>query len=294
MDQLQEMARAALPTVIALFMVGNLAAIGLELDARSALAPLRDLRFVGLIMLWDWLLCPGIAWLLARIVPMAEPYGLGLVLIGMAPAAPFLPMMVRRARGDLPSTAAFMLMGALGTVVFMPLALPILAPGLSITAWSIARPLLLLLMVPLMTGLAVRTVAPSLAERLRLPARLLGNLATLALLVIVIVLYKEGFVGAVGSYAIATQFFYAFVTTAGAYALGAGLRSGQRSVLCLGVCTRNLGAAVAPLLAANHDPRTMVMLALGVPVTLLVTFIAARWFESQQNSTLDVASGRSR
>jgi hypothetical protein len=38
----------------------------------------------------------------------------------------------------------------------------------------------------------------------------------------------------------------------------------------------------------------MVMLALGVPVTLLVTFIAARWFESQQNSTLDVASGRSR
>jgi bile acid:Na+ symporter, BASS family len=50
-------------------------------------------------------------------------------------------------------------------------------------------------------------------------------------------------------------------------------------VVSLGVCTRNLGAAMAPLLVVETDPRTTVMIAMGVPITLVVTYFAARWFE---------------
>jgi BASS family bile acid:Na+ symporter len=200
----------------------------------------------------------------------------------MAPAAPFLPIMVRRAGGDMAYTAAFMLVAAVGTVIFMPLALPVLAPGFAVDSWSIARPLVVLLVVPLGCGLALRAVLPSLAARLRRIVKFLGNLATLALLAAVVVLFYEGFIGAVGSYAIATQLLYAVGTTGAAYALGFGLRAEQRSVLTLGVCTRNLGAAIAPLLAVSSDPRTTVMLALGVPITLIVTFFAAHWFGSRR------------
>lgn len=294
MDHLQELTRAALPTVVALFMVGNLAAIGLELDVHSAMAPLRDPQFVGLVMLWDWVLCPGAAWLLAELVPMDGSYGLGLVLIGMAPAAPFLPMMVRRAHGDLAAAAAFMLVGVVGTVVFMPLALPVLAPGFAIATWAIARPLLVLVLLPLMAALAIRTAAPAVADRLQRPVKLIGNLATVALLIVVTILYKDGFVAAVGSYAIGTQLLFAVGSVIGAYMLGARLPAAQRRTLTLGVCTRNLGAAMAPLLEVESDPRTTVMVALAVPITLLVAFVSARWLDSRRNSVEDTALGRSR
>jgi predicted Na+-dependent transporter len=279
--QLHSFAAAALPVCIIAFMVGNLAAIGLELEFRAALAPLHNLRFVIVVMALDWVLGPAFAWALARVVPMAEPYALGLDLIGLAPAAPFLPMMVRRAGGDLAYAACFMLVAAVGTVIFMPIALPILEPGLAVSAWTVARPLILLLLVPLLIGLLVKASMPAVAGRLYRVVKRLADLATLAMLAAIVVLYWRGFVGAIGSYAIATQLLYAIGATVGSYLLSAGLKPEQRSVVSLGACTRNLGAALAPLQALDPDPRTIVMIALGVPITLIVTGFAARWFEKR-------------
>jgi BASS family bile acid:Na+ symporter len=63
---------------------------------------------VAISLLVDWLLDPAFPWLLTRLLPIHPAYADGLLLIGLAPAAPFLPMMVRRAGGDLGYTAAFM------------------------------------------------------------------------------------------------------------------------------------------------------------------------------------------
>lgn len=262
-------------------MVGNLAAIGLDLEFRAAMAPLGNLRFVALVMLLDWVLGPAFAWALSKAMPMAEPYALGLVLIGLAPAAPFLPMMVRRAGGDLAYAACFMLIAAVGTVILMPILLPILEPGLAVSAWTIARPLIVLLLVPLAAGLALRAWAPVLAGHLHRAVKRLADAATLAMLAAIAILYWRGFVDAVGSFAIAAQLIYAIGTTVGSYWLSSSLTREQRSVVSLGACTRNLGAALAPLLAVTADPRTTVMIALGVPITLVVTALAARWFQSR-------------
>lgn len=281
MSGLLSIASAALPVFIVAFMVCNLAAIGLELEVRAALAPLANLRFVTVVMLLDWLLGPAFAWALATAMPIAEPYALGLILIGLAPAAPFLPMMVRRAGGDLAYAACFMMIAAVGTVIFMPIMLPILAPGLAVSAWTVARPLILLLLVPLVAGLVVRARAPVFAKYSHRVVKRLADAATVAMLAAIVVLYRRGFVDAIGSYAIAAQLVYAIGATVGSYRLSAGLTLEQRSVVSLGACTRNLGAALAPLLAVAADPRTTVMIALGVPITLLVTALAARWFQSR-------------
>ena len=97
MSDILQIAGAVLKVSVVAFMVGNLLAIGLETDLKAALAPLGDMRFIVTAMLLDWLLCPGFAWLITRLLPIAQPYATGLLLIGLAPAAPFLPMMVRRA-----------------------------------------------------------------------------------------------------------------------------------------------------------------------------------------------------
>ncbi len=281
MSEIQQVADVVLKVSVIAFMVGNLLAVGLETDLKAALAPLRNIRFVVTATLLDGLFCPVFAWLITRLLPIAPPYANGLMLIGLAPAAPFLPMMMRRAGGDLSYTAAFMLIAAIVTVVLMPLAVPLIVPGLSVDPWTVAKPLVMLLLLPMAGGMAVKTLAPSFAAGLLGIVRPVGSAATILLLAAIAVRYFEGFIGAVGSYAIAAQLIYAVGLVLGAYAMGAGMPAGQRSVLSLGACTRNLGAALAPLLVAPPDPRAMVMVALAVPITLGVTYLAAGWLSKR-------------
>jgi BASS family bile acid:Na+ symporter len=268
-------AEAVLKASVIAFMIGNLLAIGLETDVKAALAPLKDLRFVVTTTVLGCLISPAFAWLILRLLPVAPPYATGLLLIGLAPAAPFLPMMVRRASGDLAYTGAFMLIAAVGTVLLMPLAVPFIVPGLSVDPWTVAKPLVALLFLPIAAGIAIKTVAPFVAVQLLQIVRPIARAATILLLAAIVVRYFEGFREAVGSYAITAQLIYAVGLILGTYALGIGMPPRQRSVLSLGTCSRNLGAAMAPLLVTSPDPRTMVMVALAVPVTFGVTYLAA-------------------
>jgi hypothetical protein len=88
------------------FMAGNLLGMGLQLRLGTALVGLRNARFVSYSLLWCFVLCPAVAWGLTRLIPLAPPYAMGLILLGLTPCAPFLPMMVDRARGDTRIPAA--------------------------------------------------------------------------------------------------------------------------------------------------------------------------------------------
>jgi BASS family bile acid:Na+ symporter len=68
------------------------------------------------------------------------------------------------------------------------------------------------------------------------------------------------------------------VATTATYALSFGLPQAQKSVLTLGISTRNLGAALVPLFAIpGVDQRAIVMVVIGVPMQMIASFLAARW-----------------
>lgn len=264
---------------LVVFMAGSLLDMGLGLSAREALKGLRDLRFLTYDVVFGLLLGPLLAWLLTRIVPLEEPYAIGLLMLGMAPCAPFLPALVNRARGDMAYAPAMLLLTAIGTVPMMLLAAPLLLTGLTLDAWKIARPLVVMLLLPLLVGMLVFGAAPSFAGLIRPAIQRGAAVAAVALLALCLLLYGRGFIGSFGSFAIATQFLFLALLTAAGHFLARGLGPAQRSVLSLGLATRNVGAAVAPLLAAaNVDPRAIVMVVLGVPVQIAWSFMAAAWF----------------
>ena len=83
----------------------------------------------------------------------------------------------------------------------------------------------------------------------------------------------------IGSFAIGAQFLFLGLLTATSYRFSRGLGQAQRSVLALGLATRNAGAAIAPLLAApDIDQRAIVMVALGVAQQIACGLAAAAWF----------------
>jgi BASS family bile acid:Na+ symporter len=269
----------ALKISLVLFMVGNLFDMGLRLKVQEAIRALRNARFVTLCLLWGFILLPGLAYLLTVVVPLEPPYAIGLLLLGLAPCAPFLPPMVDKARGDMAHTAALMLLTSVATVAYMPLAVPVLVKGFSASAWTIAKPLLFFLLVPLAIGMAIQFRTAAFASKLQPTVKKVTGIDTLLMLILCVVIYGKAFLGLVGSYAIGVQILFFSVASVGPYLLGFGLPQGQKIVLSLGMCTRNIGAALAPLFAVpDVDQRAIVMVSFGVLMQAAFSFAAASYF----------------
>jgi BASS family bile acid:Na+ symporter len=265
-----------LKITVVIFMAGNLLDLGLRLNLQAGLRGLRDVRFVTLSLLWAFVLCPALAYGLTLVIPLTPAYAMGFILLGVAPCAPLLPMMAEKARGDLNYTASFMLLASAGSVVYMPLVVPLLVSGLTVSAWAIAKPMLVLVLLPLVIGAVIQSRSASTASWLQPFVKKGTSLDTVLMLILVIVVYGKGFLGAVGTYAIGMQMLFFSVVTAASYGLGFGMPQRQKSVVALGICTRNCGAALAPLFVApDVDQSAIVMVTLGIPMMVGFASIAA-------------------
>jgi BASS family bile acid:Na+ symporter len=193
---------------IAIFMAGSLFEMGLKLDVKKAGSALGDMRFTLIALLWSFAIGPALAVLVARVMPLAEPYELGLILLGLAPCAPFVPLLSGRAGADLNYVAAYLLLASIGTLIMLPIAIPVLAPQLSADALTIAKPLVLFIALPLAIGIIIRLINNSLAAKSHPIVKKLTAVDIAIMLGIVVLLYWRDFLGAVGSYAIAAQILY--------------------------------------------------------------------------------------
>jgi BASS family bile acid:Na+ symporter len=77
-----------------------------------------------------------------------------------------------------------------------------------------------------------------------------------------------------------------------AYLLGADLADEQRNVLTIGMCTRNLGAALAPAAAIDPDRRVIVMIVIAVPIMLVVAAVTVRLLARVQLPVRDSGTAR--
>jgi len=98
-----------------------------------------------------------------------------------------------------------------------------------------------------------------------------------------------GILDAYGSHAILAQAIVLLVVTPITDVLAMWLRPEQQTVVTLGIATRNLGAALAPISAVAKDERGVVMIAIGGIATLLWSLLVARYVASRQPATGAVA-----
>jgi bile acid:Na+ symporter, BASS family len=271
--------QTTLKITLVIFMVGNLLDMGLRLKLNDAIPGLKNTRFVIQSLLWGFVLLPLFAVLLTKILPLDSSYAVGFVLLAMTPCAPFLPPMVDRAKGDMGYAAAFMLLMSVVTVIYLPLAVPVLVKGFTANALIIAKPLVLFLLVPLVIGLLLRHQAEAVALKLHPAVKKITGINTILMLILCMVVYGEEFLGLVGSYAIGAQVLFFSVATLAPYFSSPGMPAGEKSVLSLGMATRNLGAAFAPLFAAHTEhSHAIAMVAFGVLMQAGFSFGAATWY----------------
>lgn len=263
---------------VLVFVATCMVAAGLGLSVREIVVPLRRGRLVLFALLANFVLAPALAYGLTLVFPMHPPYESGLLLLGGAAGAPFLPKLADLCKGDIAFSVGLMLLLMVGSVVFLPLVLPILIPGLSPDPWPLLRPLLVTMLLPLAAGMLVRNRSAVWAARLRPAIGLVSNVSLLLTLVLLIGLNFSAMLGTFGSGAAAIGVAFVSLSLAAGVALG-GPDPTTRSVLGLGTGQRNIAAAL--LIATQYfpsEPGVVVMLLVTTFAGMIPLLVAARWF----------------
>jgi bile acid:Na+ symporter, BASS family len=257
------------------FVVTSMAAAGLGLTVAAVAAPLRRGRLVAGALVANFVIAPAVAYGLTRVVPLAEPYAVGLILLGGAAGAPFLPRLAAAARGDVAFSVGLMLLLMVGTVAFIPVALPLMIPGLEADPWPLLRPLLLTMLLPLAAGMGLRRWAPGWSASVRPSVERISTVSMAAALMLLIGLNAGPMLGTLGSGAALTAVVFVALATAAGYALG-GPVGETRSVLGVGTGQRNVAAALVVATQNFTDPGVVVMLLVSTIAGLVPLLTAAR------------------
>lgn len=177
-----DLKQAAISIAMIVFVLSSMLGMGLGLRVSEIVAPLRNWRLVLLSLVANFVVMPFAALALARMLRLEESMGIGLLLLGMAGGAPFLPKLAQIARGNLAFAVGLMVLLIVVTVGYLPLVLPLLLPGVSVSPAQIARSLVLLMLLPLGSALALRANSPNIAAKIKPIFDRTSNLSLIALM----------------------------------------------------------------------------------------------------------------
>ena len=265
--------------VVIVFTVSNLFAMGLQVKMPEVIIALKNKKSIVLIFVWGWVLGPALGYLITRVIPLAKPYEVVVLLSSLAPCAPFLPLMMVKARGDVGFTGAFIPLVVVGAVVFIPLIGPLLIEGLTVKAGTLAKPLLLTLLLPLIIGAAARNYVGTVATKIFPAVDVIAKFFTLGMIAAGLVIFGRPMLETAGSFALLAATIFMVVTALISYRFGFGLKQNQRSVMALGMGTRNLAAIITAAFAIpNVDPRIVTFIMMWGLWSFVLAAIGARVF----------------
>jgi bile acid:Na+ symporter, BASS family len=270
-----DMKHAAISIAMLTFVLSSMIGMGLGLRVNEIIAPLRNLRLVILSLVANFIVMPLLAVGLAKVMRLTEPLGIGLLLLGAASGAPFLPKLTQIARANLAFAVGLMVLLMVITVGYVPIVLPLLLPGVSVNPAQIARSLVLLMLLPLGGGLAVNANRPHVAARVKRALDKTSNLSLIALIALLTLFNIRSVVAVFGTGGILAGLMFLAGGYAAGWALG-GPNSETRSVLGLGTAQRNIAAALVVANQSFDDPDVVVMVVVVAIVGLLILMPLSR------------------
>jgi len=175
--------------------------------------------------------------------------------------------------------------------VLMPVMAPVLIKGVSISTASLAKPLLLTILLPLVIGALIRHYADAAATRTFPAVKGLAMLSTLLTIAWCLVIYGRGMLDTAGELAFLSMNIFMIGMGLITYSLGFGMTQSQRSVMSLGMGTRNIAAVLAAALSIpNGDPRIVVMTIMWTLWSVVLAAIEARIFAGRAVRTEGAAA----
>ncbi len=287
MSEIMQFLARAFPPLVLVFTLANMGSMGLQVKMPGVIAQLKNKKTLALIVVWGWVLRPAVVYLIAWVFRLPNPYVIALLLLSLAPCAPFIPVMVGKARGDVSFAAALIPIVAVATVVLMPLMGPLMIKGVAVSPWDLTKTLLLYVLLPLAVGAAFRRYAETVAIKILPAVMVIAKITTLLVGVAGGVTYARAMLGTLGSFGFLSMIVFMIVMGLITYRFGFGLKQNQRSVMSLGMLTSNVSVVmIVAVSIPDADPALLTYIIMYTIASIPFAAIAARIFGKQAGKTV--------
>jgi BASS family bile acid:Na+ symporter len=267
-----------------LFVVTSMLAMSLSLSIQQMTQPLKNARLVILALLANFVLVPLLAYVIIKIIPLEQSLQIGVILLGTAAGAPFIPKLVQGAKGNVAYAVGLMFLIMVVTIFYLPFILPLLLPGVEVNPWDIAKSLIVTMLVPLVVGMLIKSHSPDVAEHWAPVMQKISSLSILILLVVGLGLNISNILGFIGTRGIGAM----ALLIVGALAIGllfGGRDPGVRSAMGLSTANRNGAAALLVATQNFSGTDTLPFVLVGTVLMLLILLpIAKRMGKSAEVS----------
>jgi BASS family bile acid:Na+ symporter len=228
------------------FVVTSMFGLGLGLTIRDIVEPLRNVRLAAMAPLANFVVVPAVAYALTRILPLflsfEQDLQIGLLLVGAVAGAPLAIKAAQVAGGDMRFAGSLIALQVVVTVVYLPLVLPLLIPGIQVDTVAVALPLILQILVPLGFGLLMNARYDEEADMTRPIMTEIANISLALMLVLNLANVGQVF-GLLGTGTLTAVVLVIATGFAAGYLLG-GPAASTRRVLGLATGHRNYAAAL--------------------------------------------------
>src|SRR5262245_12420966 len=201
--------------------------------------------------------------------------------------APFLPKLAELAKGNLAFAVGVMVLLMVVTVGYLPIVLPLLLPGVTVDLWQIARSLILLMLLPLAAGLALKAYYEGLAARVKPILDWISNISLILLVLLITAANIDKVLQVFGTFGILAGLLFIALGVGIGWLLG-GSDVETKRVMALGTGQRNIAAALVVASQSFDDPKVVVMV-IVVAIVGLVTICRSRgcWERARNPASCD-------
>jgi predicted Na+-dependent transporter len=258
-----------------LFVVTSMLAMSLSLSVQQMTQPLMNIRLVILALLANFVLVPLLAFAIIKIIPLDQSLQIGVILLGTAAGAPFIPKLVQGAKGNLAYAVGLMFLIMVVTIFYLPFILPVLLPGVEINPWDIAKSLIVTMLIPLVIGMLIKSHSPDVADHWAPVMQKISGLSILILLVVGLGMNISNIISFIGTLGIGAM----IILIIGALLIGllfGGRDPGVRSAMGLSTANRNGAAALLVATQNFSGTNTLPFVLVGTVLMLLILLPAAK------------------
>ena len=258
-----------------LFVVTSMLAMSLSLSFEQMTQPLKNARLVIVALLANFVLVPLLAFVITKVIPLEESLQIGVILLGTAAGAPFIPKLVQGAKGNVAYAVGLMFLIMVVTIFYLPFILPLLLPGVEVNPWDIAKSLIVTMLIPLVIGMLIKSHSPDVADHWAPVMNKISGLSVLILLVVGLGLNISNILNFIGTLGIGAMVLLILGSLLIGLLLG-GRDPGVRSAMGLSTANRNGAAALLVATQNFSGTDTLPFVLVGVVLLLLVLLPIAK------------------
>jgi len=256
------------------------------------LATLQQRRSLAAALFANFVVLPGAALALCWGLQLPPTMQAALLLVTTAPSSPAMLRLNEFAGGDQAKAVGLLVLLMSLTMVYQPLILPMLLPGLSVSPMPIARTLALTVLLPLVLGLLIKARWAALAARLRPALARLGNIsAVVSCFILLPLVYVDALKDVLLNGGLLVLLLYLPVAVGAGWWLG-GPDAGQRRLLALCCGQGSMGAAFVIATHNFNNPHVIAMLLLILWASLALVIPLAVIFRRQSLADVEDLSGK--